>query len=94
MSGFEPLIAGAMGAAGSMAVQKAGNALMPQNQNMMGPAPAAGGNASPALSILQALQQQMHSQEQQRQQAIMALLMQPPAGGMMQPGAVQMESRR
>lgn len=64
----------------------AGRALFPDDtKHGMVPGPAqAGGAGSPALSILQALQQHMQQEEMRKQQALQTILQ----------GAVQMESRR
>lgn len=94
MSGFEFMpILQAMGTsagatAGSMAVNKAGQAAFGGDAVPANQAPPPGGpggmQAPPAMNILAAVQQQMRQEEAQQQQALMALLtsltqgMQPP----------------
>lgn len=96
-----PVIQAMAATAGSMGVQKAGNAVFGGNAapaNMAPPPSGPGGmNAagSPAMSILGGLQQQMQQEEAMRQQAIKQLLMQftqgmAPPQGPQQP--IQMES--
>lgn len=69
---------GAASAAGSMAINKAGQAAFGEGvENANQAQPAGGGpQQAPAFQILQALQQQMQQQEMQRQQAIQTLLAQ------------------
>ena len=70
------------GMAGSMGVQKAGQAIFggdAQSANMAPPPGGPGGmNAgqSPAMSILAGLQQQMQDEERKRQEAMMMILSQ------------------
>lgn len=83
MSGMSPFITAAT--TGYNIGNHIGGALFSDPQMGFAQTDPATQQPSPALSILQGLQQQMQAQEQQRQQAILAMLVQPPA-------ATQMES--
>lgn len=84
---------GAAGAAGGMAMQKAGSALFggdAQNAMQPGVQPGGGPQGPQAFSILQALQQQMQQEEMMRQQALAQMLTSMSGPPPQQP--IQMES--